>query len=144
MNYWNIDKNTFKKQMPEIWKQILENEFQEFGSLFKLYWFSNTNEIIGGFCLWYNPDYFKEKIDKLIINCLNDKKYKKISYFYIIDKYRWERKGWELLLEFMKNNWWKYYLTCDNISLKDYYISLWFKLYNTNLEKFILVFENNK
>ena len=136
-----ITKTTFHESLPNNWKDIFLDEYNVFWDLFVLYWFNKWNDLIWGFCLWYNPDYFKDKIDNIIIDNLNTNKYEKISYFFIKDKYKWNNTWWELLVEFMDTNWWKYFLTCDNGKLRDYYVWLWFELVNENEDKFILVYE---
>ena len=136
-----LNKNDFEKNLPNNWLKIFQTEYEKFWHFFNLYWFFEWNNLIWWFCLWYNPDYFKNKVDNIIIDNLNKNKYKKISYFYMNDNYKWEKKWWKLLKKFMEDAWWKYFLTCSNNNLKKYYISLGFELVNKNEEKFILIFE---
>jgi len=142
MEIKKIEDKNFRENLPMEWKEFFDEEFKEFWKIFKIYWFLDNNKLIWWFCLGYNPDYFKEKINQVLIEELNVKNYQKISYYFIVDKYKWQKKWAELLFEFINKNWWKYFLTCNWKKLKEYYISLWFKVVWEENDKFILVYEN--
>ena len=111
------------------------------GFQLKLFWFYDKEEYLWWFCLWFNPDFFENIEDKKIINNLLNNNYDKISCYYIVDKYKWMKIWAKYLSNFLKENKYKYFLTCNLYKLKEYYISLWFKLINNNKDKHILTFD---
>ena len=143
-NYWEEFEKTnnivFEKFLPDEWKNIFNEEYSKFSQWLNLYWFYNDKwNFVWWVCLWFNPDFFDNKDDIEIITELNVNWYIKISYFFILDKYKWEWY-WKKYLTKLLDKDLKYYLTCNWDNLKKYYESIWFRTINTNNEKHILIY----
>ena len=119
-----VSYNDFYINLSEDWKEIFIEEYKLYWNNLKLYWFYNKGEYLWWFCLWFNPDFFDNKDDENIIDNLLKEGYNKISYFSILDKYRWKKVWTKYLWDFLNINNDKYFLTCNWRKLKEYYISL--------------------
>lgn len=135
-----INYNEFYSNLSKEWKNIFLEEYNLYWKNFTLYWFYNNEYYLWWFCIWYNPDYCDNMSDKNIIDDILNKNYIKISYFSILDKYRWKKMWGKYLLDFLKKNNKSYFLTCNWEKLKEYYVSLWFRVINKNKNKHILIF----
>lgn len=139
----NVDVKIFEDNLPNIWKETFTYEFQ-------IYW-SKVNSLLKGFYmdgkfiwwlrLWYNPDSL-DKDGTRIIKELYKKWYTKISYFFILDEYRWNLYWKHFILSVIGKNG-NFFLTCQWNKLEQYYIYIWFKLIYKSSNKSLLVYENS-
>jgi len=137
----SINKKEFELYLPKEWKEVFEKEYEQFGKLWELYGLFLNNKMVWGLWIWYNPDHFSKKENIEYINNLHKRNYKKISYFYIKEEFKWNRIG-EIFLKTILNNKQKYFLTCTNERLKNYYISVWFDDFIYEEGKFIILYDN--
>lgn len=134
--------DSFLLNIPSNWRDIFIDEFDIYGDDNSLKWFYVDNIFVWWVWIWYNPDQFEDIQGQDIIKWLLENWFVKISYFYIVDSYKWNLIGKEKLLEIISKSGVNYFLTCNWDKLKQYYIDLWFEFVDNDKNKNILIYNH--
>ena len=136
----DINSTLFLDNVPVYWKTYFEIDSKKYSVLHNLKWFYIWNDLVWWIRKWENSNSFDEEWMRIICKLL-DQWYTKLSYFFIVEKSRW---NW-YWADFLKSLiWieWKYYLSCKSEKLVQYYEEIWFEKIHNYGESYLMTIWN--